>query len=100
MAWFAGVKRSEINWAPSIDPDKCVKCGMCMNCGKNVYKWTKNGPIVQNPLDCVVGCTTCANLCLGEAITFPPLQELKEFYKKHGIWSKVKKQLKESGKIF
>lgn len=77
MPWFAGVKRNEINWHPTIDIKKCVKCGMSMNCSKNVYTWDFDGKAeAQNPLACVVGCTTCANLCLGRAIRFPPIREL------------------------
>ncbi len=37
MPWFAGVKREEVNWYPTIDSEKCLKCGICMNCGKEVY---------------------------------------------------------------
>jgi len=99
MAWFAGVPREEIEWYPTIDPEKCLKCGMCMNCGQNVYKWTKDGPVVAQPYKCVVGCTTCETLCQGEAISFPDKQKLREFYEEHGIWAKVKKELKEEGKL-
>lgn len=99
MPWFAGISREEIKWYPTIDSTKCVKCGICMNCGKEVYDWTENGPVVARPYSCVVGCTTCANLCLGNAITFPDINELKEFYKKHNIWSKVKKVLEEEKKL-
>jgi len=48
MAWLAGFPRENINWHPTIDPDKCVKCGMCMNCGQKVYKWTEEGPVVAH----------------------------------------------------
>lgn len=100
MPWFAGVKREEIKWYPSIDVDKCVKCGMCMNCGKNVFEWGDDGkPFVANPLVCVVGCTTCANLCLGQAINFPPLNELKDFYRHKRIWTAVRHKLVEAGKV-
>lgn len=99
MPWLIGYPREKVNWSPTIDPEKCVKCGMCMNCGKKVFRWTENGPIVENPLDCVVGCTTCANLCLGNAISFPNIEELRELYCKQGIWGKVKKQLLKEGKL-
>ncbi|MCJ7738711.1 MAG: hypothetical protein MUQ10_15600 [Anaerolineae bacterium] len=32
-----------VKWYPTVDPDKCVTCGMCMNCGKGVYDWTLAG---------------------------------------------------------
>jgi NAD-dependent dihydropyrimidine dehydrogenase PreA subunit len=99
MAWFAEYPREKIEWYPTIDEDKCVKCGMCMNCGKKVYKWTGDVPIVANPYKCVVGCTTCATLCQGKAISFPDKEALRELYKKEGIWAKVKKGLKEEGRL-
>lgn len=99
MAWLTGYPREQVLWYPTIDPDKCVRCGMCLNCGKNVYDWTPDGAGVARPYGCVVGCTTCANLCLGNAISFPDIQELRALYKREGIWSKVKKQLQEEGKL-
>lgn len=100
MPWFTGVKRNEINWNPTIDSKKCVRCGMCMNCGKNVFGWDSNGKAeVQNPLACVVGCSTCANLCLGKAIIFPPIDELRTFFRKKKIWTAVRRLLAKEGKI-
>ena len=99
MAWLTGYPREKINWFPTIDPVKCVKCGMCINCGKNVYDWTEEGSRVARPYQCVVGCTTCANLCLGNAIAFPDIKEVHEIYRREGIWAKVKKQLEEEGKL-
>ena len=99
MAWLAGYPREKINWFPTIDQKKCVKCGMCMNCGKDVYDWTNEGAKVARPYNCVVGCQSCANLCLGNAITFPDVASVRQLYKKEGIWAKVKKQLEEEGKL-
>ena len=99
MAWLVGYPRDKVEWYPTIDPDKCVKCGMCMNCGKNVFAWTEEGARVARPYDCQVGCSTCANLCLGNAITFPDIESIRELYQKEGIWAKVKKDLKDKGKI-
>jgi len=99
MAWITGYPREKVDWFPTIDPEKCVKCGMCMNCSQSVFRWTKEGARVVRPYSCVVGCQTCANLCLGEAISFPDADELRELYRREGIWAKVKKQLEESGKL-
>lgn len=99
MPWLAGYPREKIEWYPTVDLEKCVKCGMCMNCGKKVYDWTEDGPVVARPYSCVVGCTSCANLCLGNAITFQDIETVREIYKREGIWSKVKKVLKEEGKL-
>jgi len=97
MAWFAGYPREKIQWYPTIDLEKCVECGICMNCGAKVYKWTEDGPVVDKPYKCTVGCTTCATLCRGNAISFPDKNALRELYQKERIWSKVKKELKKEG---
>jgi len=99
MAWLEGYPREKVEWYPTIDESKCVSCGMCMNCGKKVYEWVDSKPKVVKPYDCVVGCTTCANLCLGNAISFQNIKTIRELYKKEGIWAKVKKQLKARGII-
>jgi len=99
MAWLTGYPREKIEWFPTIDSSKCVKCGMCMNCGKNVFDWTEKGAVVARPYNCSAGCTSCSHLCLGEAITFPDLNGLRELYKREDIWAKVKKQLTEEGKL-
>jgi len=36
MLWFAGLPREQIHWQPTIDDMKCVRCWMCMNCGRKV----------------------------------------------------------------
>ena len=102
MPWLAGYPREKVEWFPKIDEKKCVSCGMCMNCGKKVYDWAdgpKGKPVVARPYECVVGCSTCGNLCLGDAITFPDVKPIKELYKKEGIYPKVKVVLKDEGKI-
>ena len=99
MAWLTGFPREKVEWFPTIDSAKCVKCGMCMNCGKNVFDWTEKGAVVARSYNCSVGCSSCSHLCLGEAITFPDLNGLRELYKREGIWANVKKQLIEEGKL-
>ncbi|MCD6405894.1 MAG: ferredoxin family protein [Planctomycetes bacterium] len=99
MAWLTGYPREKVDWAPIVDQDKCVKCGMCMNCGKKVFEWTRNGPKVVRPEVCVVGCRTCGNLCMSNAITFPDIANLRDLYRREGIWAKVKTQLQEEGKL-
>jgi NAD-dependent dihydropyrimidine dehydrogenase PreA subunit len=99
MPWLVGYPREKIGWFPTVDLEKCVKCGMCMNCGRNVYDWTRNGPVVARPNNCVVGCNSCANLCAGKAIAFPDIETVREIYKREGIWAKVKQQLEQEGKL-
>jgi NAD-dependent dihydropyrimidine dehydrogenase PreA subunit len=99
MPWLAGYPREKVEWYPKVDSQKCLKCGICMNCGRKVFDWTDEGPVVARPYDCIVGCNTCANLCMGNAITFQSIEKIRELYKKEKIWSKVKKTLKEEGKL-
>lgn len=99
MPWLTGYPREKIDWYPAVDSRKCVKCAMCMNCGKNVYNWTKDGPVVARPYDCVPGCNTCAILCMGDAISFPSPEYIRAIYKREKIWGKMKKVLKNTGKI-
>lgn len=99
MAWLKGYPREKVNWGPTIDTDKCVGCGMCMNCGKAVYDWEESKAVVGRYNDCVVGCTTCANLCLNNAISFPDIEKVRAVYKEHNVYSHVKEDLIEKGKI-
>jgi len=100
MAWLSGYPREKIEWHPTIDKSKCIKCGMCMNCGKGVYEWTDNGPEVAHPLNCVVGCSTCANLCAGKAISFPDVETLRRIYKEESIWAAVRKEMERKGVVW
>jgi NAD-dependent dihydropyrimidine dehydrogenase PreA subunit len=72
-----------------------------MNCGKNVYDWVseKRKPVVARPYECVVGCSTCANLCQGNAISFQDIKTVKAIYIREGVYPKVKAILKEEGTI-
>jgi NAD-dependent dihydropyrimidine dehydrogenase PreA subunit len=99
MPWFAGVPRSEIDWGPTVDAKKCVGCGVCLNCGKNVFEWKDGKSVVARRDDCQVGCTTCANLCQGRCISFPTLEDLRRFYKDQRVWNQVKKSMIAEGKI-
>jgi len=99
MPWLIGYPREKINWFPTVDSEKCVKCGMCMNCAMNVYEWTQEGPRVAAPYRCIVGCSTCANFCQGGAIIFPEVDGLREIYRREGILEKIRKQLEKEGKL-
>ena len=99
MPWFAGVTRPEIDWGQTIDPKKCVSCGLCLNCGKDVFDWVDGKSGVARRDDCVVGCMTCGNLCQGRAISFPPLDELRKFYRDHHVWRQVKAAMVAAGKV-
>jgi hypothetical protein len=42
---------------------------------------------------------TVSTLCQGGCISFPPLEDLRCFYKDHRIWSQVKEAMIADGKI-
>ncbi|WP_334138800.1 4Fe-4S binding protein [Thermovirga lienii] len=41
MPWLAGYPREKVNWGPTVDREKCIGCGMCINCSKTARKTTK-----------------------------------------------------------
>jgi len=71
-----GVPRERIAWNPRIVEDACIGCGTCVTgCSRLVYRFDfeRKKPVVVDPLNCMVGCTTCANTCPAHAIEFPSL---------------------------
>ena len=71
-----GVPREQINWNPTVVEDACIGCGTCVTgCSRLVYRYDfeRRKAVVADPLNCMVGCTTCANTCPTHAIRFPPL---------------------------
>jgi len=40
FAEWKGIDRTKIDWAPEINQDKYVSCGMCVtSCGRNVFDY-------------------------------------------------------------
>jgi len=99
MPWLVGYPRERINWHPIIDDDKCTACGVCLSCGMGVFQWAEGRPEVGRPHHCVIGCTTCANLCPERAISFPDIEEVRRTYREKGLWEKLIQALKDEGKI-
>jgi CDP-4-dehydro-6-deoxyglucose reductase len=74
-----GVPRDEITWFPTVVEDACIGCGTCVTgCSRLVYRYDyeRRKAVVADPLNCMVGCTTCANTCPTNAIHFPPLSSV------------------------
>jgi CDP-4-dehydro-6-deoxyglucose reductase len=72
-----GLQREKIHWNPTVDVNSCIGCGTCVTgCSRLVYRFDfeKNKSVVYDPLNCLVGCTTCANICPANAISFPSLE--------------------------
>jgi len=68
-----GISREKIEWYPKIDEEKCIGCGMCVtSCPRGVFKfdYEKRKAKVVNPMNCMVACITCSNLCPVGAISF------------------------------
>jgi CDP-4-dehydro-6-deoxyglucose reductase len=94
-----GVPRDQIDWHPVVDEEMCIGCGLCVTgCGRGVfaYDYQREKPVVVEPLHCMVGCVTCANVCgivcPESAITFPPLERLHKLIKAKKVLVHVKKQ--------
>ena len=61
-----GVPREQISWAPTIEPELCNGCGLCVtSCGRAVFRYDYENrmAVVAEPVQCMVGCVTCANTC-------------------------------------
>lgn len=99
MPWLIGFPRERVPWGPTIDPQRCTGCGVCLNCGKDVYEWGEDYPVVARPLDCVLRCSTCANLCPEGAISFPDVAELRRLYREQGIWANLIEAAKREGRM-
>lgn len=78
-----GIPRDKIPWHPTIDYEKCVDCGKCVEyCTLGTYSFEeKNGkqkPIVKNPNNCVVLCSGCDSICPAHAISHPSKKHTQE----------------------
>lgn len=72
---WQGIPREQVPWFPTIYEDLCDGCRKCIEfCPYDVFEWDeeRDMPLVVNPLNCVVGCSSCADTCPLDAIGFPP----------------------------
>lgn len=79
------IPREKIPWYPTIDEAVCIGDKECFNfCKNKVFGWDGENqrPIVENPSNCVLGCSACANLCSVRAIRFPSLEEIRALIRK------------------
>ncbi|MDX9954882.1 MAG: 4Fe-4S ferredoxin [Anaerolineae bacterium] len=94
--WF-GVPRHEVYWGPTVDAAACIGCGMCyVSCsGRVVYDWDvlANRPIVARFDNCSPGCTTCANLCPADAITFPAVATIRAVRDQHQVVAQARRKV-------
>ena len=93
-----GISRETIAWNPTVDEKKCIGCGMCVTgCGRKVYgfDYERQKPVVLRPSNCMVACVTCANTCLQDAISFPPVEGARELIRKEKVLARAMEELKE-----
>ena len=67
-----GIPREAITWYPTVIEEACIGCGTCVTgCSRLVYRYDfeHRKAVVVDSLNCMVGCTTCANTCLTKAIS-------------------------------
>jgi len=84
---YEGVPRNKIPWYPTIDYDKCISCGKCVEyCHLGVYESEENKgkkrSIVRNPNNCVVFCTGCEEQCPAGAITHHSKEKTQKIIRK------------------
>lgn len=73
---YMGIPREAIPWFPTIDPEKCTSDGVCVEfCANDVFVQGDTATLVANPLNCVVGCSSCMRICPTDALGFPDQEE-------------------------
>lgn len=91
-----GIPREQIPWNPTVDMDTCLGCTLCfVTCGRGVYEWGDNRPVVAHPASCMVGCSTCGTICPVQAISFPNRDLVWNLEREHKIFKEVRREAKE-----
>jgi len=91
-----GIPRKDIPWHPTVDVDTCIGCTLCFaTCGRTVYDMQDNKAVVVNPLNCMVGCSTCGAVCPVQAISFPDRDLVWKLEREHKIFKVVRQEAKE-----
>jgi NAD-dependent dihydropyrimidine dehydrogenase PreA subunit len=96
---WKGLDRSAIDWHPEINEDTCTGYGMCVTtCGRGVFEFdfVKNKAIVAEPLQYLVGCSSCEAWCIFSAISFRDKKYVRDIIRKNSnILVQAKKDLKQ-----
>jgi Pyruvate/2-oxoacid:ferredoxin oxidoreductase delta subunit len=88
-----GISRETIPWFPTVNHAACIGCELCfVTCGRGVYDVHDHKAWPERQYDCMVGCTTCANICPTQAITFPDKQLVQKIEREHKILAIVRKE--------
>lgn len=98
-----GILRHEIAWRPTVVSERCLGCGLCVtSCGRSVYAfdYDQNRPVVISPDKCMVGCTTCATICLQDAIEFPSRGYIRGLIRSRKVLRQSKDMLRDQPEKF
>lgn len=88
-----GIPRNEVPWFPTVDAESCIGCQLCyVTCGRGVYDMLDGIAVAADPMECAVGCSTCANVCPTSAISFPQLDFVWKLERERQIFRTVKKE--------
>lgn len=91
-----GILRQDIPWYPTVDADACIGFTLCFaSCGRGVYDIQDNKAVVENPLNCMVGCSTCGTVCPVQAISFPGHDLIWKLEREHKIFKVVRQESKD-----
>ena len=86
-----GIPREAIPWLPTVDADAYIGFQLCyITCSRAVYDM--HDSVAVAAMECVVGCSTCGNVCPTGAITFPNLDSVWKMEREHQIFRTVKKE--------
>jgi CDP-4-dehydro-6-deoxyglucose reductase, E3 len=98
-----GIPREEIDWHPMVVAERCIGCGICVtSCGRQVYAfdYEENVAVVEHPLQCMVGCTTCATVCTQDAIEFPSQGSIRQLIRTRKLQRQTKAVLKSNRELY
>ena len=91
-AWH-GIAREGIPWLPTVEAEACIGCQLCyVTCGRAVYEMHDGVAVAVAPMECMVGCSTCGNVCPTNAISFPSLEAVWKLEREKQIFKTVKKE--------
>lgn len=71
-----------------VNLEVCNGCGLCVtSCGRSVFRYDYDArqSVVTEPVQCMVGCTTCANICTEQAISFQPFSDIRLLIKRNKV---------------